>query len=387
MRMLKHLLLPLILTFTLVGAGAGCATDAAVISQAANMNTQLEPAIVEDPELASYLQQVGSRIIDVAEDLSAQGYGPSSHKGSDNKWMFGNNMKFHFVNSKTVNAFTTGGEHMYVYNALFQMCKNEEELAAVMAHEYGHVYARHVAKGMNRQYTALAAAAALGGAGYVAGGKEHGAQYAALGAGGGAALGQFINMGFTRKDENEADKLGFDFYTRAGWDPALFGQFFQDMIDAGYDKTPAMMSDHPTLASRVESAKKWARELPPNARQWRQAPVADGARFKQLQQRAMAVGKNMPDDTTLANSQQLLQALPRSCIIPFTTQDEVQAREAIAKRADAAQANAAPAGAPGGSGAAAPQGAKKKKKRPQPAAAAPAAQRVPRQSQIIGRNG
>jgi predicted Zn-dependent protease len=373
---LKTMLVPVLLLIPLV-AGVGCATDQAVISQAANMNTQLEPAIMQDPELAQYLQHVGDRIIDTATELDKQGYGPASHKSGDSGWMFSNNMKFHFVNSKTVNAFTTGGEHMYVYNALFQMCKNEEELAAVMAHEYGHVYARHVAKGMNRQYAAIATAAALGGAGYLAGGKEHGAQYAALGATGGAALGQFVNMGFTRKDEEEADKLGFDFYTRAGWDPNLFGQFFQDMIDAGYDKTPAIASDHPTLASRVEAAKKWAAELPPSAQAWRKPPVADAAKFHQLQARANQVAKTTRSDETLANSQQLLQALPRSCIIPYTTQDELAARKAIADKAEAAQQANTQQGSTGT--------APKKKKKPAPAAT-PAAHQVPPQSQIIGRS-
>jgi predicted Zn-dependent protease len=231
-----------------------------------------------------------------------------------------------------------------------------------MAHEYAHIYARHVAKGMNRQYGALAAAAALAGAGYVAGGKEHGAEYAGLGFAGGAAAGQFLNMGFTRKDEAEADKLGFDFYTHAGWDPARFSQFFEDMIKAGYDKTPAIASDHPTLASRVEDANKRVKELPPSAKQWRRPPVADEAAFAQLKARASQVGKNTPDDTTLANSQQLLQALPRSCVIPYTTQDEVAARKAIAEKAEAAQQKQAPAGDGG-----APPKKKKKKPAPPPA--------------------
>src|SRR5205085_11668751 len=109
-----------------------------------------------------------------------QHVGPKSHFDEKQKqqWMFSQNMRFHFVNSKTLNAFTTGGEHMYIYNELFQECKSEDELAAVMSHEYAHVYCRHVQKGMKNQYTALAAAAALAGVGYVAGGQEHGAQYA-----------------------------------------------------------------------------------------------------------------------------------------------------------------------------------------------------------------
>src|SRR6185503_152149 len=123
----------------------------------------------------------------------------------------------------------------------------------------------HVGKGMQRQYTTLAAAAALGGAGYLAGGKESGGQYAAIGAGAGAMAGQFINMGFTRKDEDEADKFGFHFYTRAGWDPNRFADFFKAMIAAGYDKTPEMMSDHPKLSTRVENTERRVKELPANS--------------------------------------------------------------------------------------------------------------------------
>ncbi len=308
----------------------GCATDAKVIAQAQTTNTSLSPAIMNDPELATYLQQIGDRIISSAKELDAQGFGPSSHKGGDNAWMFSNKMQFHFVNSKTVNAFTTGGKYMYVYNALFQMCHDEEELAAVMSHEYGHVYARHVAKGMNRQEELLIGGAVVGGAaGYAVGGKDNGATYAVAGAGAGAAGGQFLNMGFTRGDEAQADNLGFNFYCRAGWEPDKFGEFFQQMVDAGYDTTPAIASDHPTLASRVQVAKKEVTALPPDAAGWRKPPIADAAKFKELQARAQALSTKMPNDQSLASSQKLLQALPRSCIIPYTTKDEVEARQEI----------------------------------------------------------
>jgi predicted Zn-dependent protease len=330
MRILKFLTVPLLLClFTLT---TGCATDQAVISQAAQMNTQLQPAVMQDPQLTNYFQQVGDRIIAAAKELDKQGYGPPSHKKGNNDWMFGQDMKFFLVNSKTVNAFTTGGNFMYVYNALFQMCKNEDELAAVMSHEYGHVYARHVAKGMNRQMIATAAALGLGGAGYLLGGQQHGQEYAALGTAAGAAGGQFLNMGFTREDEAQADELGFAFYTHAGWDPTRFAEFFQDMIDAGYDKTPAVASDHPTLASRVEAANERVKELPPEAKSWRKPPVADDAQFKALQARAAQLAKTLPDDSSLQNSQQLLQALPRSCIVPYTAKDEVQARQELQQK-------------------------------------------------------
>jgi predicted Zn-dependent protease len=308
-----------------------------VIAQADQVHGTLKPAVITDPELTAYIQQVGDRIIVAAKEYDAQGGGPKSHKSEESGWMFSKDMKFHFVNSKTLNAFTTGGEHMYIYTGLFEQCKSEDELAAVMAHEFAHVYGRHVHKGMNRQLGALAVAAAAGGAGYAIAGEDNRAEGATIGAGAGLLAAQFANMGFTRKDEAEADKLGFIFYTRAGWDPNKFGDFFQAMIDKGYDKTPAYLSDHPTLKSRVEQAEQRAADLPPNAKNWREPPVADASKFKALQQRAIAVGKNMPTDQSLANSQELLQALPRSCVAPVDPPDAVQARERLAQRAESQQ--------------------------------------------------
>ena len=80
-----------------------------------------------------------------------------------------------------------------------------------------------------------------------------------------------------------------------------------------------------------------AAALPPQADQWRREPVAGGQRFKDLQARAQRLGKTLPSDQSLANSQELLQALPRSCVAPVDPQDAVQARERIVQRAEAAE--------------------------------------------------
>jgi len=315
----------------------GCASDKKVIAQADQVHGSIKPAVVHDPEIAGYLQEVGNRIIVVAKELDAQHYGPKEHFSEKDEWMFSDQMKFHMVNSKTLNAFTTGGEHMYIYSELFLQCKSEDELAAVMAHEYGHVYGRHVHQGMNRQLGALALAAGAGVAGAAIAGEDNRWEGAAIGAGAGLAGGQFLNMGFTRKDEDEADKLGFKFYTMAGWDPKHFGDFFQAMIDKGYDKTPEIMSDHPSLKSRVKKADERAANLPPNATQWRKPPVADPAKFKQLQDRMRQLSKTLPSDKTLSNSQELLQALPRSCVAPVDPADAIEAREDLVKRAQTTQ--------------------------------------------------
>jgi predicted Zn-dependent protease len=312
----------------------GCATYKSVIAQASSVHKELEPAIVTDPQLENYLQSVGERIIASAKQMDAQHKGPDAHFKDDSAWMFSQNMKFHFVNSKTVNAFTTGGEHMYIYNALFQDCKSEDELAAVMAHEFAHVYCRHVQSGTNRQLPILVGGAVAGAAaGYAIGGKEHGTETALAGAGVGAAGGQFLNMGFTRSDEDQADEYGFDFYVRAGWDPAHFADFFKQMIAMGYDKTPEMLSDHPSLANRVKATEKRVKDLPASARQLQRPPIADPQQFAALKARANELAKKLPDDTKLANSQKLAQALPRSCVTPLEQPDAIQAREQLAQQA------------------------------------------------------
>jgi predicted Zn-dependent protease len=312
----------------LIASLSGCASDRQVINQADQVHTGLKPAVMKDPELTGYLQAVGDRIIAAARQQAAAGDAPDAHNKEDSSWMFSEGMKFHFVNSKTLNAFTTGGEHMYIYNELFQTCKDEDELAAVMAHEYAHVYCRHVQQGMNRQYAIMGGAAAVGIATGVAAGSDHGVEYGTAAAGAAMAAGQFIGMGYTRKDESQADKYGFDFYVHAGWDPKQFGAFFQQMIDLGYDKTPEIASDHPSLASRVEAAKQWAAELPPEAKKWRKPPIADEAKFKKLQARALELAKTMPDDKSMEEAQTLLAAFG-NCLMPTEQPEQVKARKEI----------------------------------------------------------
>jgi predicted Zn-dependent protease len=227
---------------------------------------------------------------------------------------------------------------MYIYTQLFQTVDSEDALAAVMAHEFAHVYGRHVQGGMNRQYAILAAAAAAGAGGYALGGdSDQRMQYAGYGAGLGMLAGQFVGMGFTRKDETESDRMGFDFYVRAGWDPEKFDDFFVKMIEMGYDKGPEFLSSHPSMATRVEAIRQWVKELPPEAKEWRRPAVADGSRFKQLQQRSVEVGKNMPSDTSLENAQELLAALPRSCLTPAIHEDQQKAEQRVMAKMQAEQ--------------------------------------------------
>jgi predicted Zn-dependent protease len=228
-----------------------------------------------------------------------------------------------------------------------------------MAHEYGHVFGRHIQNGMNRQVASMLGAGAVAAAGYVAGGKEHGAEYASYGAGAGTLLSGVVNAGFTRKDEAEADKLGFDFYVRSGYDPDKFGDFFRKMAKIEAQNGgggPEFLSDHPSLGSRVKFAEESAREWKQKHPDWRERmrpDLAPGNEFRQMQARARQVGANMPDDKSLGTAQTLLGALPRSCLNPDTPQtpdvkaaqhrlqQDLEARQG-AQRASAGQSGAPP---------------------------------------------
>ena len=327
----KTALAPLAMLVLLL-VGTGCKVDdASVIAQAGDVHKGLQPAVITDPQLANYLQTCGNRIIAAAKEAENRKWGPSAHfdEEESSAWMF-TNMKFHFVNSKTLNAFTTGGEHMYIYTGLFQQCATEDELVAVMSHEFAHVYGRHVQKGTQRQYGILTAAAAAGVVG-AAVSKDNRMEGAAIGAGVGGAAAGFLGMGFTRKDEDEADKYGFYFYVMGGWDPNHFADFFQRMIDLGYDTTPEYASDHPTLASRVENTKRRISELPKDYTQWKKPNVASPAEFAALKKRATEVGAKMPNDESLAKAQQLLSAFPSCVSAKDNAPEQVKARNDIQK--------------------------------------------------------
>jgi predicted Zn-dependent protease len=298
---------------------AGCASDKKTIANAQAANDQLAPAIITDAEVNTYINQVGSRIIAAAKADDAEGLGPKSHKKGENAWMFSDQTKFHLVNSKMVNAFTTGGQHLYVYSALVALCDDEDDLAAVMSHEFAHIYCRHVQAGTDRQTGMKVFGYAAEGAGYLYGGTANGANYSASAAKGATSITQYVGLRYTRGDETEADLWGFKFYGRAGWDPADFGHFFQTMINHGYDTTPASKSDHPTLASRVVAAKAdladWNRQGPDKVAAMRKPLIKTHDEFQAFKARVAQIAASSPDDSQTQKAQQLLASF-NSCLAP-----------------------------------------------------------------------
>jgi len=165
------------------------------------------------------------------------------------------------LNSSVNNAFAVPGGYVYVTRQLVGLMNNEAELAAVLGHEVGHVAARHSAR---RQ--AAAQRNQLGGAAIailssvLLGDNPLGQQIAE-----GALQGsQLLTLSYSRGQEIEADNLGVQYLTRAGYDPRSMATLLtslaaQNSLDSqlqgrGDASMPAWASTHPDPASRVQNA-------------------------------------------------------------------------------------------------------------------------------------
>lgn len=197
--------------------------------QTTQMNNGL-PA--KDPELQTYVRGVGNRLANL------------SHRPRV-PW------DFNVVNSSQVNAFALPGGKISITRGLISKMKNEDELASVLGHEIGHVTARHQAQ----QYTnQVLTGLALAGLGAVLAGEEWG-QYGVMAAGTAASL---LMLSYSRDMERQADALGYEYMTRAGYNPKGQTDTFKIFLNE-HKESPsaiqAMLRSHPLTTERINTAR------------------------------------------------------------------------------------------------------------------------------------
>jgi predicted Zn-dependent protease len=163
------------------------------------------------------------------------------------------------VNASEINAFSLPGGYLYVDRGLIGAVRNEDELAAVIAHEMAHVAERHGTEQMSKAYGLQAGAGLLA---QVLGGRDHrlGLGEQVIGSLGLSAL----SMKFSRDAENEADRVGAQMMARAGYDPMAMASFF-DLLQAQRRGNPGAVekffSSHPSPANRAANIRAYARSL------------------------------------------------------------------------------------------------------------------------------
>ncbi len=160
------------------------------------------------------------------------------------------------LNSPNVNAFALPGGYLYVTRGLLALANNSAELAAVIAHEMGHVTANH---GIQRQQKEAEEGLATRVVTDVLGGSPV-AQAALI-------RGKLRLAQFSRNQELEADAIGIRSISRAGFDPFAASRFLQSMaaysefrnVTGAQDASLDFLASHPNAPQRIELAQRLAR--------------------------------------------------------------------------------------------------------------------------------
>ena len=151
------------------------------------------------------------------------------------------NYTFHVIDSPQINAFCLPGGHIFVYTGLRKIIKNDDELAAVLAHEITHAEEHHYAK----QYAKSSKRGAILGAVSIFAGLP-GIASSALG-----ILDFSMSQKYSREHEYEADREGLLRMKRAGFKPEAMVSVLQRLADEDDSDMDGWMRDHPEGKKRV----------------------------------------------------------------------------------------------------------------------------------------
>jgi predicted Zn-dependent protease len=233
----------------IVGAGgvAGCESaaeffapsDADLVPLAAQAwaETKTQTPISRDARANQRLQSVGAKISSVANIQNAQ-------------W------EFVVFDSKELNAFCLPGGKVGFYKGLIDFVENDDQIAAVMGHEVGHVALRHAALRAGQQTAtslALQGGQAILGSSVKMSSSSLNTVMALAGAG--AQVG--ILLPFSRSNETDADRQGIEYMKATGYDVKQAVRLWEKMGAASTNRPMEWMSTHPNPESRVADLKAY----------------------------------------------------------------------------------------------------------------------------------
>jgi predicted Zn-dependent protease len=170
--------------------------------------------------------------------------------------------RFYIVDTGGVNAFALPGGHIYVNRGLIERTRNVSELAGVLAHEIGHVAARHGAETMQRQMRTRSMSGIL----YkVILDREPLLNQEALDIGGAV-----WTASHSRNDEQEADKLAVSYLIASGVDPngmlSLFNGFVKEEATLPQGGVGQWFATHPATLQRLKITRNEIRVRRPAAK-------------------------------------------------------------------------------------------------------------------------
>lgn len=164
---------------------------------------------------------------------------------------------------RDVNAFTLPGGYMGLLAGLVSRTRSRDELAAVMAHEMGHMTQRHIARMVDerdRKAPLMLATMVLG----AIAASQNPQAGAAIATGGQALLIQ-DQLRFSRSMEREADRIGYGILMQSGFRPEGFAAMFEHLQAASRlndnGDWPYLRS-HPLTNERIADTTQRLQRLP-----------------------------------------------------------------------------------------------------------------------------
>ena len=187
--------------------------------------------------------------------------------------------EFIILEDKTINAFAAPGGIIGINLGMFLNTEREGELASVMCHELAHLSQRHFARSQNRNSPLANALMILGSIAVAAASRNPEAILIAP-----AAM-QQMSINYTRSNEKEADRIGFNNLVKAGFDPNDMTMMFQRMQDKYQNEDSEQFSylmTHPLPSERLTDMRIRADGLKNNSKN----SFRDNIDFYLMQKRA-----------------------------------------------------------------------------------------------------
>lgn len=223
---------------------------------------------VEDPAIVNYVNKVGKKIVSV---LPPQPF----------------NYRFYIIKEDVYNAFATPAGHIFIYSGLMAAMDNEEELAGIIGHEIAHVLCRHISQKIDRSKKISIATLAGIAAGIFLGADGAGEVGSALIVGSMAAS-QSMALAYSRKDERQADQIGLQYLSKAGYSGYGLLTMLRKIRNKhwfGTEQIPTYLTTHPAPEERLAYIGTW---LEKNMK--KPPPLeTDSSEFKRVNTRLIAL--------------------------------------------------------------------------------------------------
>jgi predicted Zn-dependent protease len=166
------------------------------------------------------------------------------------------NYRFRVVDANDLNAFALPGGYIYLNSGIIRAARSDGEVAGVLAHEIAHVALRHGTHNASKAQMTSVGAQILGS---LIGGKVKSNNTAqvinVLGGFGMNAL--FLK--YSRSAEQQADILGAQIMSRAGYNPGDMASFFQTLQRTDQRRTVNWLSSHPAPSNRIQTIERESR--------------------------------------------------------------------------------------------------------------------------------